>query len=89
MAYQGTADLAAMANDIAANIINGNWSDAIAEIRKLNGLQAVYLMDLLEAPRMISVEDSQRLAAIVSNTMNDGETGKGYISENQLDDEEE
>lgn len=47
MAYQGTADLRQMASDLSDTIINGNWSVAIAEIGKLNALQAFHICDEL------------------------------------------
>lgn len=90
MAYQGTYDLAEMAKDLAETIVNGNWSDAIAEIKKLNSLQCLYLIDCLLDDDGLCLTRGQikRLALIASSSMNNGESGKGYISDNQECDDE-
>lgn len=66
--YQGLYDLAVLAVELRETIINGNWSDAIAEIRKLNSLQALYLISQMD----LSDSDLERLARIGAKDMNEG-----------------
>lgn len=83
MAYQGTADLAAMAKDLSQIIINENWSDALATISKLNGLQTIFLVNCLKDH--LSDNDLVKLVVFAGVKMNDNETGWGWISDNQED----
>lgn len=87
MAYQGTADLSEMAKDMSETIINGNWSVAIEEIRKLNGLQAIFLCNCMR--EHLDAQEIERLGIIASRNMNDNETGFGYISDSQYNDDDE
>lgn len=88
MAYQGTYDLSAIAEDITNDVVNGNWSYAIALIRSLNGLQALYVFNVIQQERMLESSHLNRLAMIASKSMNDGEKDEGYISQNQDTEEE-
>ena len=80
MAYQGTADLAEMAYDLSCTIKCGNWNDAIAELKYLNGRQALYLVNEIVQNQYLSLEDLNRLTTIAAKCMNLGEEGPGYIA---------
>ena len=82
MAYQGTGDLAAMAEDIALSIANGQWEQAIRWLHSLNSLQTVYVMRILTNEYLYR-DNADRLAQMVESRMNDNETGEGWIAQNQ------
>jgi hypothetical protein len=86
MAYQGMADLSALAEFIATSAINGNWSDCKAKIKELNGSQAIVLYGCLKD--LLSNNHLETLSKVVRTTMNEGETGFGYLAENEEDDDE-
>jgi len=83
MSYQGTYDLAAMAEAISMSVSNGQWKQAIGWLKQLNALQAVYLMNELIQYEYLSNKEVARLAMMVRSDMNDGESGQGWIAENQ------
>jgi hypothetical protein len=89
MAYQGTADLAAMAEAISASVVNGQWKQAIDWLRQLNPLQVVYVMNEMIQYEYLTPVQMQRLALIAGTDMNDGETGQGWIADNQDEDGED
>ncbi len=83
MAYQGTYDLAAMAEAISESVENGQFEQAIGWLRQLNGLQAAYVMHEITYYEYLTVNQIGRLLEYASRIMNDGETGQGWIAENQ------
>jgi len=66
-----TSDGQYLAQHLADNIINGNWSYVQEEFQKLNALQAVYVFGLFESEEYLGKADRERLARVFSREMND------------------
>lgn len=71
--YLGLSDGQYLAQHLAENIINGNWSYAQDEFQKLNPFQAVYTFWLFESEGYLDKDDRDRFARMLSREMNDDE----------------
>lgn len=60
-----------LAESIANNIINGNLSDAINQVKELNSLQAIHIFGLMQSESLLNQSDCEKLARLCANKMND------------------
>ena len=60
-----------LAESIANNIINGNLSDAINQVKELNSLQAIHIFGLMQSESLLNQDDLAKLARLCANKMND------------------